>query len=117
MWARIVSAIVGVWLVASPGVLGYGGRAAVNDRIVGPVIAAIAIVAAAGVTRELRWAELPLGLWLLIAPWTLGYHNPVLAAQSMIAGFVLLALVPFRGRVRASYGGGWRVLWSDHGDT
>ncbi len=112
MWARVGSALVGVWLIAAPGALGYAGAAAVNDRIIGPMVVAFAIISAAEVTRAVRWAELPLAGWLLLAPWLLGYGDPVVSAQSLVAGFVLLALVPVRGRASARFGGGWRSLWS-----
>ncbi len=37
MLACLIGGAFGVWLVATPAVLGYAGPTALNDRIVGPV--------------------------------------------------------------------------------
>ena len=73
MWARILTAALGIWLMAAPAVLGYDRPASADDRIVGPLAAAFAIVAIWEVTRPLSWMNLLLGLWLIVAPWLLGY--------------------------------------------
>jgi hypothetical protein len=51
MWPRLLTVAVGIWLMAAPAVLGYAGTPATSDRIAGPVVAAIGIVAASTVTR------------------------------------------------------------------
>lgn len=109
MWPRVGSALIGVWLMAAPSVLGYGGVAATNDRIAGPTAAAIAIVAMSQVTRAFRWLNLVIGAWLLLAPWILGYP-PSALASSMVSGLALAGLASLRGRVDRRYGGGWRSL-------
>jgi hypothetical protein len=72
MWPRLLTVAVGIWLMAAPAVLGYAGTPATSDRIAGPVVAAIGIVAASTVTRGLRWANLAPGLWLVAGPALLG---------------------------------------------
>jgi len=114
VWPRVLGALTGVWLMAAPAVLGYGGAARISDLIVGPVAASAAIVALSEVTRALRWATLPLGAWVIVAPWLLG--APAAARVSgFVAGAVLMAVAPVRGRLRERLGGGWRVLWSESG--
>ena len=112
MWARIVSILLGLWLMAAPAVLGYGGAAAVNDRIVGPIVAALAVVAVSEITRGLRWASVPAGAWLIIAPWLLGY-GPTPMVNSLVVGLLLIPLAWVRGRVKARYGGGWASLFKN----
>ncbi|HEX7127567.1 MAG TPA: SPW repeat protein [Thermodesulfobacteriota bacterium] len=111
MLPRAVSALIGVWLMAAPAVLGHGGAAATNDRIAGPLVAAFAIVAMAEVTRPLRWAEALIGAWLLVAPWITGAPAPA-AASNVAAGVLLLVLATMGGAVQGRYGGGRRAASS-----
>ena len=70
MWPRIVNIALGLWLMVAPSVLDYGDPAAANDRIVGPIAAALAVIAVWEATRPLRWVNVVLGLWLVIAPFS-----------------------------------------------
>lgn len=45
MWPRLANVAVGIWLMAAPAVLAYGDKAAINDRIVGPVAITFATTA------------------------------------------------------------------------
>ena len=111
MWARIINMLLGIWLMASPAVLGYGEPARSHDRIVGPVLAACACVAIWEVTRSLRWVNLPAGLWLLAAPWVLSYGAADATANSMIVGGIVALLALHHGKTTHRFGGGWSVLW------
>lgn len=109
-WARWASAALGVWLMAAPAVLGYGGLTSATHRLVGPVVASFAFVAVWGHLRELRWANLPLGALLLVVPWPLGF-GPAATTNGLIVGLALVTLAPVRGPIRERFGGGWEVLW------
>jgi hypothetical protein len=110
MWAQLLGALLGVWLMAAPAVLGYGAPAATADRIAGPLAAMFGVVAASEVTRGVRRANLPVGLWLLAAPWVLGYPTPAML-NSIGVGLLLAVLSFVRGTVRERFGGGWTSLW------
>ncbi|HET7274211.1 MAG TPA: hypothetical protein VFI91_03490 [Longimicrobiaceae bacterium] len=111
MWPRIVNAILGIWLMAAPAVLGYTEPAATSDRIAGPLIAMAAIVAISGATRPVRRVNAALGVWLILAPLILGYGwTP--AINSVAVGAVVAALSLIRGTVSDTFGGGWSALWS-----
>lgn len=110
MWSRLLSSALGIWLMAAPAVLGYGGNAAIVDRIVGPLAASAAIIAIAEVTRPVRWANTVLGAWLVAAPWVLGYSG-VATSNSAIVGSLLVACSLVRGKINDRFGGGWSVLW------
>lgn len=110
MWARILTALLGVWLMAAPAVLGYGGAAAVSDRIAGPLAASFAFVAIWQVVRPLRWVDAPVGLWIALSPLLLGFGGAA-AVNAIIVGVVVLALAFVRGRVTEQFGGGWKSLW------
>ncbi|MGE0407442.1 MAG: SPW repeat protein [Candidatus Korobacteraceae bacterium] len=109
MYAQLLSAGIGIWLMAAPAVLHYHGAARTNDRIVGPVIAMFALVAVWEVTRGLRLANLPSAIWLLLAPWILSYGNAE-TLNSLVAGSAVLALSLVHGETTTRYGGGWSML-------
>jgi hypothetical protein len=110
MWAQLLGTLLGVWLMAAPVLLGYDGAAALNDSILGPVIATLAAVAAWEATRPVRWGNLPIGLWLLAAPWLLGYEAVPLL-NSTAVGLLLVATCTIRGQIGQRFGGGWSALW------
>lgn len=75
MWARLLNIVLGVWLMASPSVLGYVGQARTNSTITGALAASFACIAIWGVTRPLRWLNVALGAWLIVAGWVLGFES------------------------------------------
>jgi hypothetical protein len=109
MWARIISVILGIWLMAAPTVLDYTGPARDNDHIVGPLVVSFAIIAHWEVTRPLRWIQLVLGFWLLVTPWVLGYEL-VATLNSSVVGLLLMALSTVSGKTQQRVGG-WSSLW------
>lgn len=110
MYAQWLSAAVGIWLMAAPAVLGYGGTARDHDHIFGPLIANFAIVAVWEATRGVRLANVPIGAWLLLAPWLLGY-GAAETWNSLLCGAAVLGLSLIRGKITNRYGGGWSALW------
>lgn len=109
MWAQWISTALGLWLYASPGVLGFDEPGRTVSYIVGPLAASFAFVAASEITRGLRWVNLPIGLWLVLAPWVLGF-DPLASINSVVVGVLLAALAMVKGRVSEAYGGGWSSL-------
>jgi len=111
IWAQIINALLGLWLMASPGVFGYSGTGRINDVIVGPIIATFAIIALWEVTRAVGKTNVALGAWLVIAPWVLGYEENVIATMNeFVAGITIFVLAMTRARTKAKLGGGWRSL-------
>lgn len=112
-WAQALSALVGVWLVAAPALLGYADVAAASavHRVVGPVVAGASLVAVWGHARPLRWVNAPLGLALVGAPLAVSYPL-VGAANGVLAGLLVAGLAFVRGTVDRRFGGGWSVLWT-----
>lgn len=110
MFARILEAALGVWLIIAPAVLGHGPPAAHSDRIAGPLIASLAIIALWEVARPLRHLNLLFGFWLIAAPLVVGFGG-VAAVDSIVVGVAVAALSRFEGRIESSFGGGWSSLW------
>ena len=111
MWAQIINAALGIWLMAAPAVLAYGDPAATTDRIFGPVIATFAVIAWWEATRPTRTWNMPLAAWLLLAPWVLGYDAVAATVNSLLVGVLVLGLSFVQGTIEERYGGGWSALW------
>lgn len=109
MLAQATAAVLGIWLMASPGVLGYDEPAATIAWIVGPIVASIAFCAAFAILRDLRLANIPAGLTLLVAPAVLD-HEAAAVLNSVAVGLLLVGLSLVRGRREDRYAGGWRSL-------
>ncbi len=108
---QILSAALGVWLMAAPAVLGHAGTTLGDlDRIVGPAVAAVSFVAAAQITRSIRWLNVPAAGVLVIAAW---FVDAPLASVLNSAGTALLvlALTPWGSPDQTRYGNGWTTLW------
>ncbi len=114
--ARIVSAALGVWMMAAPSVLGYGPPAATLGQLVGPLIVSCDIVAITESTRPVRHANLVLGLVLAIgAPIAGGGFGAVLSG--VLVGIAVALLSRVRGVREHQLGGGWSAIWSERGPT
>ena len=112
MWAQIFNTVLGLWLMASPGILKNNGVAADNDHIIGPVVASFAIISLSGCTRAVAKCNLPLGIWLLLAPWILGYENEISTMNDMGVGLLITVFSFFKRTTNQEYGGGWSAIWT-----
>lgn len=109
MWAQAGNALLGVWLMIAPAVLGYGGAGAVDHRIVGPLAAATGMVAAWGATRRLGRLNVVFGASLIVTPWLAGFAAGA-SWNSVAAGWALALLALVDGDPRRRFDGGWAVL-------
>ncbi len=104
-WNLIVSVFVGVWFMVSPTVLGYEGKLADSNHLVGAVVITFAIISMSEVARSLRFVNILLGLWLATSIWI--FDNPGgIALWSQLALAVVLILISFRkGVIEEKHGG------------
>ncbi len=110
MWARLISAAVGAFFMASPGIFGYGGAAAVNDHVVGPIVFASSLAAAWPAVRSLRRVGVPAGLWMLVAPIFIGYPSAggdLPDVVHVFGGLAVAIMAVLGGKTKKSFGGGW----------
>lgn len=109
MWPRLVTAVLGLWMMAASSVIGYGGLARDVDVIGGAITASVALVAVSEVMRPLRWINAVVGAALVFLPWLLAYGRAALVNSTVVGvAVVLLALV--RGEIVSQFGGGWRAV-------
>lgn len=111
MWPRIVNTILGLWLMVAPGVFQYSQAASDNGHIAGPIIVTFSIVAIWEATRVVRKWNFPVAIWLLGAPWILGYESTTAIISDMGVGVLVLIFASIKGKVEKGYGGGWSSLW------
>lgn len=117
MWAQALNALVGIWLMAAPAVVGFTGPMATSHRIVGPCIVALGVTAMAECTRGVRFWLLPFALWLVVSPAVQAPSPAGAAANSVLCGAAVAGLAMIRGRIRRRYGGGWIALLRGVGEA
>jgi hypothetical protein len=110
-WNLVLCALIGVWLMAAPSVVGLAGTAADSTHIVGALVVTFAVVAFAEPARLVRFVNMLCGLWVLLAPWLLAGSTPAWPWISAASGFALIALSLRRGPVDDSYGGWQRFIY------
>ncbi len=89
--------LLGIWLIIAPFVLGYARieAAQTNDVIVGIIVAIIATIRTFGAFTQpgWSWVNVLLGVWLIIAPFVLGYSGgPTPLWNDIILGVVIAIL-------------------------
>jgi uncharacterized membrane protein len=110
-WNHGLVALLGLWLMAAPDVMQYEGPERMNDHIVGPLLFSAAIIAVAETTRSVRWINVALGGWLMLAPIVLGYEPLHIGVRSSLIGIAILALSFLKRPPGERLGGGWSRVW------
>lgn len=111
MWAQIINALLGIFLMIAPDLFGLGGAASDNFHIFGPIITTFAVVSLWEATRSTRLWNVAPGVWLIVSPIFLGYDSATGVVVAVAAGVAVTALSFVRGKIEKRYGGGWKALW------
>ena len=91
-WEDMVGAALGLWLMASPLVLDYGGMtAAQNAVVIGFLLIAAEFVILSFFRAWEEWINVILGAWLVVSPWVLG-ATVIATTNLVIVGLLVLAL-------------------------
>lgn len=110
-WASWTNVLLGVWLVAAPFALAYQGvtTALYEDIVLGAVIALFAFWRAMGEEKSgmagVSWTVAAAGLWVLIAPFVLGYGAVTAAVYNDVIVGLAVAIL-----------GTWRAMSAGHGE-
>lgn len=94
-WQDPVSALLGVWLIVSPWMLGFQSDTTVmaNHVVVGIALAAVALGAVFLPQAWEEWTEVALGVWLAVSPWVLSYTALETArSNAILVGAAVLVL-------------------------
>ncbi len=97
--------LLGIWLIIAPFVLGYARleAAQTNDIIVGILVAIIATIRSFGAFTQPGWSWMNvfLGIWLIIAPFVLGYSNVSTPLWNDIILGILIAVMAWTSATSA----------------
>ncbi|HAN55306.1 MAG TPA: dTDP-glucose 4,6-dehydratase [Betaproteobacteria bacterium] len=105
-WTLLLSIAIGVWLTFTRLSFDSSGAMADSDHLVGALVVTFAIMAFAEVGRAVRFINIPLGAWLIAAPWLLaGVASPLAIWNGVICGALLIGLAIPRGSIKNSYAG------------
>lgn len=93
-WQDPANALLGVWLIVSPLVLGFQSdmTSLVNAVVVGVLLLATALGAIFVPRAWEEWTETALGLWLVVSPWVLGSAAQSTKASAVVTGLVVITL-------------------------
>ncbi|HJS79417.1 MAG TPA: NAD-dependent epimerase/dehydratase family protein [Vitreimonas sp.] len=103
----LACAAIGVLLMCTRLLFGTEGAMADSDHVVGCLVITIAVTALAEVGRPVRLLTVPLGAWLILAPFVLGGAGFAASFASVIFGAALILFSLPRGRLSGEHYGGW----------
>jgi hypothetical protein len=103
-WTLGVSTVLGIWLMFVPAVLQTSGAAADNDHLVGALVVTFAVIAWGQIARIVRWINVILGAWIVVAPWLLAGGAEWWRWNHLAVGVALVLLSIPRGRVQERFG-------------
>lgn len=110
-WQDWVVLALGAWLFLAPFFMGYAslsGPAAWNSYVLGALVAAFAIAALwQPESPSEEWVNLVLGLWLVIAPFVLGFYatEAVAAWNHFIVGILVVGDAVWSMVIQSKAGG------------
>lgn len=91
-WQDWFNVIIGGWLIVAP-LIGIGqpdGTEAVNAWISGGLVILFSVWALARPEKWEEWVNLALGLWIMAAPFVLGFSDSTLAAWNHVVVGVII---------------------------
>jgi len=93
-WQDWASFALGLWLALSPWLAGYSESEAAtgNAVFVGLALALGSHFECAFDECSAEWLNMAAGLWLVIAPFVLGFTSPVATANCIAVGTLVMAL-------------------------
>ena len=103
-WYLVGAMALGFWVMLSPTVFGTQGLLANSSHLVGALVVSVTVIATAEPARVLRFLNVPLGVWVIAAPWVLGAPSTLAMLNSVVVGVALVALNVPKGTIRDRYG-------------
>lgn len=94
-----IAAILGLWQLLSPFILGYSGTmvALWNAVIVGIILIVLgvwsALSSSVSTTRALDWINFIVGLWLIVSPFILAFSGVSIALWDAVIVGIIVAVI------------------------
>ncbi|MEO8409436.1 MAG: NAD-dependent epimerase/dehydratase family protein [Propionivibrio sp.] len=109
-WTLVVSSLLGVGLMFTRVFFDSVPPMADSDHFAGAMVLTFAVMAMAEVGRALRFVNVGVGLWLIVAPWLLAGGSDVANAAGVLIGVAVIALSLPRGKRSSEHYGRWDRL-------
>lgn len=112
-WQDWTNVVLGLWLASSPWALGFAGQAPamLTAFIFGLALIVFSLIGAGVIGTAKEWLNVLAGLWLVIAPFALGFtSNFHAAASTMLTGLLAAVLAAWAASLDKEIGH-W---WHDH---
>ncbi len=109
-WNLLLLCLLSVWLMFTRLTFGTAGAMANSDHLMGSLLLTVTVLAMAEVARSLRFLNLPIGLWLVAAPWFLDGGSTASTVGSLIVGVLVIGLSLPKGPIRHRFGGWNRII-------
>ncbi len=103
-WYLLGAMALGFWLMLSPAVFGTEGLLADSSHLIGALIVSFTVMATAEPARALRFVNVPLGAWVVAAPFLLGAPSTLATLSGVVVGVALVGLNLPTGTIRDRYG-------------
>ncbi|WP_265109101.1 vitamin K epoxide reductase family protein [Halosolutus halophilus] len=104
-WTLLAAMALGVWLMLSPTVFGTTGLMADSSHLIGSLVVSFTVIATGEPARAVRFLNVPLAGWIIVAPWLLAGVPTIAAINATVAGALVLVLSVPRGPIADRYGG------------
>lgn len=116
-WQDWTNAVLGMWLAASPWVLGFADQqlAMMNAVIFGLALAVFSLLDVSESKSTREWIVAISGLWLAISPFALRFASDFNAAvNAMLIGILAAVLAAWAMSLDKEIGNWWRDHVSGH---
>jgi hypothetical protein len=104
-WPIIAQLLIGIWLMARPDILPFAGQTANCDHVLGALAVTVAAVATAEVTRIARFANVLIGLLLIVSAFVFAMHQPIVLCSDLVSGILLILVSLPKGEIVERYAG------------
>ncbi|WP_226483353.1 vitamin K epoxide reductase family protein [Natrinema amylolyticum] len=104
-WTLFAAMVLGAWLMLSPTLFGTTGFMADSSHLVGSLVVSFTVIATGEPARPVRFLNVPLAGWVLVAPWLITGVPTIAAINATVAGVLIVLLSVPRGPITDRYGG------------
>ena len=106
-WTLAAVTALGVILMCTRLLFGASDAMADSDHLIGCLIITVSVTAFAEIARPLRLLNVPMGAWLIAAPFVLQGASTIGTFASIALGTTVIVLSLPRGKLSGEHYGGW----------
>lgn len=103
-WNLLLCPVIVLWWTIYPGNFGIAGNAANNFTTLGALVVTFSVIAMAEVGRAIRFINIVLALWLMVAIFLVKDGSSQAIWNAIISGAALIVLSLTKGRIRKNMG-------------